>query len=133
MEWRPAPDFTEDLLWERLGDAGREELAVKGSCMMPGGDEPVTMKLVEDGRKRLLLRRPIPLRCPVRLLHGMRDEDVPWTTSIRLAERLLSDDARVVLVKDGDHRLSRDGDIDCLTGAIDELAGRPAIARSPAR
>lgn len=128
-----APDFTEDLLWERLGDAGREELAVKGSCMMPGGDEPVTMKLVEDGRKRLLLRRPIPLRCPVRLLHGMRDEDVPWTTSVRLAERLLSDDARVVLVKDGDHRLSRDGDIDCLTGAIDELAGRPAIARSPAR
>ena len=132
-----APDFTEDLLWERLGEAPRHELALKGVCMMPPehGDEPypVTMKLVEDGRKRLLLRRPIPLHCPVRLLHGMRDQAVPWMTSSRLAERLLSHDVRVFLVKDGDHRLSRDGDIGCLTDAVDELAGRPAIARSPAR
>ena len=132
-----APDFTEDLLWERFDGATRRELVRKGICMMPPeyGDDPypVTMRLVEDGRKRLLLRRPIPLHCPVRLLHGMRDEAVPWMTSSRLAERLLSDNVRVFLVKDGDHRLLRDEDIGCLTGAVDELAGRPAIARSPAR
>jgi len=81
----------------------------------------ITMKLIEEGRDHLLLRRPIALHCPVRLLHGMRDTAVPWMTSSRIAEKLLSEDVRIFLIKDGDHRLSRDQDIARLKLTIDEL------------
>ncbi len=143
-----APDFTEDLIRGRLGELARRDLAERGVCAVPGGPDPqpVTRALIEDGSGRLLLRRRIPLRCPVRLLHGMRDAEVPWTTSARLAERLLSDDVRTILIKDGDHRLSRERDIDRLLRVVDRLAAetgdagaasgggqRPATARNPLR
>ena len=69
----------------------------------------------------LLLRGPIRLNCPVRLLHGMRDPDVPWQVSIRLAETLKTDDVRIALVKDGDHRLSREQDIALLRRTVGEI------------
>ena len=65
--------------------------------------------------------RPIPLRCPVRLLHGIRDPDVPWETSLRLQDRLQSDDVQVLLVKDGDHRLSRPADLALLRRTLGGL------------
>lgn len=74
-----------------------------------------------DGQANLLLGSAIALSCPVRLLHGQRDPDVPWQLSLRLAEQLHSDDVQVTLIKDGDHRLSRDGDIALLLRTISEL------------
>jgi len=76
-----------------------------------------------DGQANLLLDTDIALACPVRLLHGQRDPDVPWELSLRLAEQLHSDDVQVTLIKDGDHRLSRDGDIALLLRTLESLLG----------
>jgi pimeloyl-ACP methyl ester carboxylesterase len=99
----------------------REGVTLQPSEYDPNG-YPITRGLIEDGRKHLLLRAPIDLGCPVRLLHGMRDPDVPWQTALRLAEGLKSDDVTVTLIKDGDHRLSRDQDIARICAAVDALA-----------
>lgn len=125
-----APDFTEDLVRGRLGETGRRDLAERGVCALPDSDgsRTVTRRLLEDGRGRLLLRRRIPVHCPVRLLHGMRDTEVPWMVSARLAAQLLSGDVDITLVKDGDHRLSRDRDIGLLVRAVDGLAAGAAAA-----
>lgn len=120
-----APDFTEDLMWDRFDQDRRDTLMRDGVYYEPTeyGEEPytITRKLIEDGRSRLLLRRPIALHCPVRLLHGMRDDSVPWMTTSRIAEKILSEDVRIFLVKDGDHRLSRDQDIARLKVTLDDL------------
>ena len=120
-----APDFTEELMWGRFDDDVRRRLQDTGVYHRPSeyGDDPypITMKLIEDGRRHLLLERPIAIHCPVRLLHGMKDEDVPWTTAPRIAEKLLADDVRVLVIKDGDHRLSRDQDILRLCVTVEEL------------
>ena len=84
---------------------------------------PITKKLLDEGANRLLLRNDIPLTCPVRLIHGMRDESVPWETSLRLVRALKSDDVRLTLIKDGGHRLSRDQDIELIIQTAEELAG----------
>ena len=78
----------------------------------------MTLRLIEDGRERLQLRNRIPLDCPVRLIHGYRDDDVPWQTSLRLASRLQSGDVAVEIAGDGDHRLSRDADLARLARAL---------------
>ena len=80
--------------------------------------------LFEDGRRHLIMRAEIPLLCPVRLLHGMLDDAVPWRTSLRLAERLASPDVVVTLVKEGDHRLSKEADLARLAATLDELLTR---------
>jgi len=104
--------------------AERAELERRGVLHVPslyGDPYPVTAALIADGRTRLLLDRPIPLHCPVRLLHGQRDPDVPWQISLRQAERLQSEDVQVTLVKDGDHRLSRPSDLALLRRMLGEL------------
>ncbi len=109
-----APDFTEDLMWQRMAPPKRALLERDGKLLVPseyGGAQIITRGLIEDGRTRLLLRAPIGIDCPVHLLHGQRDHAVPWETSLRLAGCLASDDVRVTLIKDGDHRLSRTEDI----------------------
>ena len=109
-----APDFTENLMWEAMSFAERREVMEMGKIMVPnpyGGAYPVTRALIEDGRNHLLLGEPIALDCPVRLLHGQRDAEVPWEIALRIAERVAGADVRVVLVKDGDHRLSRPADL----------------------
>ena len=127
-----APDFTEDLIWSTLDDEGRRTLAETGQIMMPCdyGDDPypITMGLIEEGRDHLLLRAPIALRCPIHLLQGMRDEDVPWRTALRIAEQVESEHVVVELIKDGDHRLSRDEDLARLTAAVDEIASADAAS-----
>jgi pimeloyl-ACP methyl ester carboxylesterase len=108
-----APDFTEALMWESMLPAERATLERDGVLHIPspyGEPTPITRALIEDGRQHLLMGAPIPLACPVRLLHGQADADVPWETSLRLAQRLTGEDVQVVLVKDGEHRLSRPGD-----------------------
>jgi len=119
-----APDFTETLMWESMTPAERATLMADGVLQVPseyGDPYPVTRRLIEDGRTRLLLGAAIPLACPVRLLQGQRDPDVPWQTALRLAERLEAEDVRVTLVKDGDHRLSRPQDLLLLGEALASL------------
>ena len=116
-----APDFTEALMWAAMTPPERATLLRDGVLAVPseyGEPYPVTLRLIEDGRTRMLLDRPIPLACPVRLLQGQRDADVPWQTALRLAGQLGSADVQVTLIKDGDHRLSRPGDLALLRGAL---------------
>jgi pimeloyl-ACP methyl ester carboxylesterase len=121
-----APDFTADLLPRRLSEAQMRALQEQGRVVLPSAYEPAgylyTRALVEDGNRNLVLRDGLPLACPVRLLHGMADESVPWQQSLKLAERLASADATLTLVKDGDHRLSRDEDLARLARVLDELS-----------
>ena len=120
-----APDATEALMWKRLPAEMRDRIMREGSVRIPSAYASegylITRRLIEDGRRHVVADRPIPLACPVRLLHGMRDPDVPWQTSLALAERLQGDDVRVILVKDGDHRLSRDQDLALLQDTIAPL------------
>ena len=120
-----APDFTSDLLPQRLSDAQRRQLHDEGRIVLPSPYDLAgylyTRALVEDGDRNLVLRGDIPLSCQVRLLHGMADESVPWRQSLKLAARLQSRDVTLTLVKDGDHRLSRDEDLARLARVLDEL------------
>ncbi|MBX3487204.1 MAG: alpha/beta hydrolase [Candidatus Paracaedibacteraceae bacterium] len=105
-----APDFTEDLIWQKLSEAKRHLLESKGCIYTPSAysaqGTPLAYTLILDGRKNLLLRTPITLSVPVRLIHGTADKDVPYETSIKIMEKLESKDVHVRLIKDGDHRLS---------------------------
>jgi pimeloyl-ACP methyl ester carboxylesterase len=122
-----APDFTERLMWQAMSPREREQLMAEGVLHVPsqyGDPYPITRRLIEDGRRRLLLDEPIALDCPVRLLHGQRDPDVPWETALRVAERLSGTDVQVTLVKDGDHRLSRPQDLALLERVLLPLCGQ---------
>ncbi len=122
-----APDFTETLIWGQLPPAARAKLMAEGLLRRPGGyggEQVITRALVEDGRRHLLLDAPIEVACPVRLVQGQRDDAVPWETALRLAGRLDSHDVQIVLVKDGDHRLSRAQDLALLRGVVRPLLGQ---------
>lgn len=123
-----APDFTERLIWARMDAAARRTLMDSGEWREPSAYDPagypITRILIEEGRRHLLLDAPIPLTCPVRLLQGQRDDDVPWHTSLDLAGALAGDDVRVTLIKDGDHRLSRPQDIALIEQAVTELVAK---------
>jgi pimeloyl-ACP methyl ester carboxylesterase len=123
-----APDFTEELMWARFPPEARRALETEGSWREPSEYDPegypITMTLIEEARKHLLLdRSAIAIHVPVRLIHGMRDASVPWSTAPRIAALLLSDDVTVKLVKDGDHRLSREQDLAILFDTVDNLCG----------
>lgn len=120
-----APDFTEDLIWAELPPDAQMMLETEGVIYEPSEYSekpyPITMTLIQEGRRHLRLRGPIAIDVPVRLLHGMRDPDVPWQRSLLLAEKLTSDDVRVTLVKDGDHRLSREPDLALIARTVSDL------------
>lgn len=122
-----APDFTEDLFRARLDPSQQREFREKGVITLPSDYDPAgytyRMSFFEEARQHLVMREEIALDCPVRLLHGLRDEAVPWQTSLRLAERLRSRDVALTLVKDGDHRLSTPPDLARLARTLDELLG----------
>jgi len=121
----PAVDFTEELMWKRFTPAIKRELEEKGVWARPSeySQEPylVTRALIEEGRSHLLLGGMIETGCPVRILQGVEDPDVPWHHAVELVSRLASDDVVLTLVKDGDHRLSRPEDIERLMGAVAEF------------
>ncbi len=123
----PAPDFTEVLMWAQMSPAVRREIEEKGAWLRPSayddGPYPITRALIEDGRKHLLLDRPIEIGCPVRILQGVLDPDVPWRHALKLVACLAQDDVVLTLVKDGNHRLSRPEDIERLLRVVDELSG----------
>jgi pimeloyl-ACP methyl ester carboxylesterase len=110
-----APDFTERLIWEQLKKEEQARLMKEGVfvlpsdyCNDPAGESafPITLKLIEEGRRHLLLGKPLPIHCPVRLLHGMEDRDVPPEFSLKVLEKLESQDAAATFLKTGDHRMS---------------------------
>ena len=118
-----APDFTD---WGY--DAGQQAQLASGQTVLednPYGPEPTPTHALfwADGQAQRLLGQPIAITCPVRLLHGQRDPDVPWELALTLAEQLHSDDVQVTLIKDGDHRLSRDADIALLLRTLESLFG----------
>jgi pimeloyl-ACP methyl ester carboxylesterase len=123
----PAPDFTQAIWDDELAATERERLQRDGFVERPSeySTEPyvITRQLIEDGRRHLLLGQPIEVRCPVRILHGMRDSDVPWRRSVTLIEQLQGEDATLTLLKSGDHRLSTPEDLARLTATVDTLCG----------
>jgi pimeloyl-ACP methyl ester carboxylesterase len=119
-----APDFTQRLMWESMAPSERATLEREGVLHVPsqyGDPTPITLKLIREGANHLLLNGPIAIRCPVRLLHGQDDPDVPWELTLLTAQQLESADVRVILVKDGDHRLSRPTDLTLLRQTLGGL------------
>ena len=119
-----APDFTEELMWASFPEAVRAELMTKGRIALPSDyDEPyeISKNLIEDGRHNLLLQSSIPLTMPMRLVHGMADADVPYQTSLRIADKVESEAVHTILIKDGDHRLSRPEDLKLLARTLNGL------------
>ncbi|RYB02326.1 alpha/beta hydrolase [Lichenibacterium ramalinae] len=121
----PAVDFTEALMWERFDPEIRAEIERTGRWIRPSpyANEgyPVTRALIEEGRRHLLLGGVVRAHGPVHILQGMRDADVPWEHAMRLVEHLAADPVSITLVKDGDHRLSREEDIARLLAAVANL------------
>ena len=122
-----APDFTQRLMWESMAPSERATLERDGVLYVPsqyGEPTPITLALIQDGARHLVLTGRMPIHCPVRLLHGQADPDVPWELALRIAEQVETPDARVVLVKDGDHRLSRPADLALLRQTVGALLGQ---------
>jgi pimeloyl-ACP methyl ester carboxylesterase len=118
----PATDFTEALMWPAFPQDIRDQIMREGRWLRPSAYSPepypITRRLIEDGRRNLLLGGPILPGCPVHILQGMQDPDVPHQHTLRLIEHLPADGVAVTLIKDGDHRLSRDSDIALLVATV---------------
>jgi pimeloyl-ACP methyl ester carboxylesterase len=121
----PAVDFTEELMWKRFPPEVKREIEQIGVWQRPSQYSeqpyPITRGLIEEGRRHLLLDGMIETGCPVRILQGVQDPDVPWQHAVELSARFAQDDVVLTLVKDGDHRLSRPEDIERLIAAVAEF------------
>jgi pimeloyl-ACP methyl ester carboxylesterase len=121
----PAPDFIEKLMWPEFTPQQQAEIMGEGFILRPSAyGEPyaITRALIEDGRQWSILDKDIPFAGPVRILQGMQDADVPWGHALALTTALTAEDLVLTLIKDGDHRLSRDEDIARLLAACGEVA-----------
>lgn len=122
----PAVDFSEELMWAQMPEAVREIILRDGVWQRPSAyapePTPITRALIEDGRRHLLFGGEIRTGCPVHILQGMADPDVPWPQAVKLVEHLSADPVVLTLVKDGDHRLSGPDDLARLTTAVAEIA-----------
>jgi pimeloyl-ACP methyl ester carboxylesterase len=120
----PAPDFTEALMWAGFSAEIRHEIETKGVWLRPssyGAAYPITRGLIEEGRNHLVLGNAIEVGCPVRILQGAQDADVPWQHAFALMHRLPVDDVVLTMIQDGDHRLSRPQDIARMIAAVAEI------------
>jgi len=120
----PAPDFTEQLMWNHFPAEIQQEIQTKGVWMRPseyGDPYPITRALIEEGRNHLLLGSAIEVGCPVRILQGAQDPDVPWQHAFALAHRLPTEDVVLTMIQDGDHRLSRPQDIAHIIAAVADI------------
>ena len=122
----PAVDFTEALMWAKMSPEARRAIEEDGVWLRPSAysQEPyaITRALIEDGRRHLLLGQTVRSFCPVRILQGMQDEDVPYRHALTLIEHMAGDPVTLTLIKDGEHRLSRPQDLALLFEAIDGFA-----------
>jgi pimeloyl-ACP methyl ester carboxylesterase len=122
-----APDFTEDSMWDRFDAAQRSELLAKGVIYLPsdyGDPYPITKRLIEEGRGQLVLRNPLNLPMPVRLLQGTADQDVDQSLAQHLLGHATGPDIRLTLVQGADHRFSTPECLELIATAIEEVAGR---------
>lgn len=123
----PAPDFTTRLVEPKLDETQREDLRTKGFCTEPSpyGPEPTiyTNALLEDGRRNLVMDGLIETGCPVHIIQGMADADVPFRHALDLVSSLPAEGVVLTLVRDGDHRLSRPEDLDRIDTALRGLVG----------
>lgn len=120
----PAPDFTEQLMWNGFPPEVKQEIETSGVWLRPsqyGEPYPITRALIEEGRNHLMLGSAIEVGCPVRILQGAQDPDVPWQHAFALAHRLPADDVVLTMIQDGDHRLSRPQDIARMIAAVAEI------------
>jgi pimeloyl-ACP methyl ester carboxylesterase len=118
----PAFDMTKDLMWDAMSATEKRRIKKDGLLVRPSeySNDPdiITLGLIEDGRTHLFGTNPIETGCPVHVIQGMQDADVPWGHAVKLMERFAFDDAVLTLVRDGDHRLSRPEDIERMTRAV---------------
>jgi pimeloyl-ACP methyl ester carboxylesterase len=123
----PAFDMTETLMWRELPQAAKHEIERNGVTYVPSAyadPYPITERLIEEGRAHLLEGHSFDPGCPVRILQGMRDPDVPWRHALALVDLLDGADVELTLIKEGDHRLSAPADLKRLTATIATLVGR---------
>ena len=121
----PAVDMTKDLMWDLFDDAAKKEMDDTGVFSRPsdyGEPYQITADLIEDGKQHLFGDALIETGCPVHILQGVKDDAVPWQTAVDLVARLAQDDVRLTLVKDGDHRLSREEDLALLVRTVEVMA-----------
>jgi pimeloyl-ACP methyl ester carboxylesterase len=119
-----APDFTEDGYWDNWTAAERKVVMEEGEIALPSeyGDAMViTRKLIEDGRNHFVLREPLRIEMPVRMLQGTADLDVPMEVALRLLDHVEGPDIRLELVKDADHRFSTPECLDTITRSVEEV------------
>jgi pimeloyl-ACP methyl ester carboxylesterase len=123
----PAVDMTEALLWPGLSDEEKRQVMASGRVSMPSRyDNPyvITRRLIEDGRRHLLLDRGIAVGCPVRILAGDEDADVPWRHALAVYQAMSGEDVMLGLIKGGDHRLSSPQALEVIRAQVSELARR---------
>lgn len=122
----PAIDMTKDLMWDIFDDEAKQQMMETGIFRRPsdyGDPYEITADLIEDGKQHLFGDALIETGCPVHILQGVQDDAVPWNVAVDLVGRLAQDDVKLTLIKDGDHRLSRDEDLALLTRVVGEMAG----------
>ena len=126
----PAPDFTETLMWPEFTPEQQAEIMDEGFTLRPsdyGAPYPITRALIEDGKRWSILDGEVTFEGPVRILQGMQDADVPWGHALTLASAMASPNLVLTLIKDGDHRLSRNEDIARLLAVCGEVAGLVSV------
>jgi pimeloyl-ACP methyl ester carboxylesterase len=126
-----APDFTEELIWASLNEGHRKDFMRQGMIQTPSQYEeqgfPITLQLIEEGREHLVLSKDIDIHCPVHLIHGEADKDVPWMFSSRLAQRIKSPEVTLTLIKNGDHRLNSPLALGRLSSLLNEVSRSETI------
>ena len=123
----PAADMTSDLMWDEFSPAIRKELEKRGVYEHPsefGSPYPITLNLLKDGAKHLLLQRGIEVKCPLRILQGSDDKDVPPAHALKVFEAISGPDVSMTLIKGGDHRLSTPANLKLICEAVSQLAIR---------
>jgi len=122
-----APDFTEDSMWASFDEAQRSQLLNEGQLALPsdyGDPYVITRRLIEDGRQQLVLRDPLVLAGPVRLLQGSSDEAVPVSVALRMEAHIAAEDLRLTIVKGADHRFSSPDCLALIESSIQEVLSR---------
>lgn len=121
-----APDFTEEIIWATLNDSQRKDFIRQGIIQTPSQYEhegfPITLQLIEEARQHLVLSKHISISCPVHLIHGDADKDIPWTLSMRLARNIKSPNVTLTLIKNGDHRLNTPIALERVHSLLDEVS-----------